>query len=77
VPLYGEHVDEFSKPDVHENFDFGTQGHCSFEDEDQKLNQWLPEEDLPGFKDKVVTYWKEMKTLAIKLCGLFALALDL
>ncbi|KAH8925808.1 Clavaminate synthase-like protein [Atractiella rhizophila] len=77
VPLLGEQVDPDSKGDLHENFDFGTQGHGSFEEEDENLNQWLDEDTLPGFKSNVVDYWRELGDLAKRITPFLALALDL
>ncbi|KIW17910.1 hypothetical protein PV08_05105 [Exophiala spinifera] len=44
---------------------------------DDAKNQWPEEDELPGFKTSVGSYYEQMTTLSRKLAGIFALSLEL
>lgn len=44
---------------------------------DDAKNQWPAEDELPGFKTSVGSYYEQMTTLSRKLAGIFALSLEL
>jgi isopenicillin N synthase-like dioxygenase len=69
-----------SKGDFHEAFDFiaedARKGADFWEGDFRKVgNQWP--QDLPGFREVLTTYSIEMRRLARRLFGAFALALEL
>ncbi|MCW0181522.1 MAG: isopenicillin N synthase family oxygenase [Zavarzinia sp.] len=80
TPLLEENTDETALGDLHEGFDIANELAA-----DDPLargrealygpNQWP--ENLPGFKEQMLTYFEEVKALGRRLFRAFALALDL
>lgn len=83
--LLGENTDPNNRGDMHEGFDLGwsdeeapqaagvprTAGAMSGQ------NVWPSADDLPGFKERVLSYYHAAVALGMALFPLFALALDL
>lgn len=83
VGLRGEQVDPAARPDLHEGWDMGTEQ--SFGDSTtlqdkagaRTGNQFLPEQDCPGFKETMLEAFDAVMKLGQRLFPIFALALDL
>ncbi|KAJ7766500.1 hypothetical protein DFH07DRAFT_343776 [Mycena maculata] len=73
--LLGENTDPTGRGDLHEGFDLGweQQGDGPM----TGVNVWPLEADLPGFRDRVLAYYRQAVEFGQSLFPLFALALDL
>ncbi|KAJ7366371.1 hypothetical protein DFH08DRAFT_834190 [Mycena albidolilacea] len=73
--LLGENANPEGRGDLHEGFDIGweEQGAGPM----AGLNVWPRDSDLPGFRDRVLEYYRAAVKFGQSLFPLFALALDL
>jgi isopenicillin N synthase-like dioxygenase len=82
TPLLEENTDTTAKGDLHEAFDIAHELPETEPDREQVAryygaNQWPEPATLPGFRDRIETYYRAMHDLGRRLFSAFALALDL
>ncbi|KAJ7062361.1 2OG-Fe-II oxygenase [Mycena amicta] len=75
--LLGENTNPEGRGDLHEGFDLGWEDSEPGDNAMSGVNVWPAEAELPGFRDRVLAYYRAAVRLGQLLFPLFALALDL
>ncbi|KAF7293986.1 2OG-Fe oxygenase [Mycena kentingensis (nom. inval.)] len=75
--LLGENTNPEGRGDLHEGFDLGWEDAEPRDGAMAGSNVWPAETDVPGFRERVLAYYRAAVQLGQLLFPLFALALDL
>ncbi len=72
LPMYSRKLPTRAKANLNEAFLIKGNRHLGFDD-----NQWVPDDELPGFRDTVERYAEAIHDLALRLLPVYSIALGL
>ena len=72
LPVGERRLPRRAKGNLNEAFLIKSDRHIDYSD-----NQWLPDDDLPGFRVAIEAYGRAVSSLALRLLPVYAVALDL